>query len=97
MSSKLKPMNGNVILKPIDSQEETFGNIIIPDLGKERPEMAEVVSISPTYNWHNGDYVKSNLEVGMKVLIPKMGGMKVTIDGEDYFIAKEVDILSQVI
>lgn len=97
MSSKLKPMNGNVILKPIDSQEETFGNIIIPDLGKERPEMAEVVATSPTYNWHNGDYVKSNLEVGMKVLIPKMGGMKVTIDGEDYFIAKEVEILSQVI
>ena len=95
--SKLQPMNGNVILKPIDSQEETFGNIIIPDLGKERPEMAEVVATSPTYNWHNGDYVKSNLEVGMKVLIPKMGGMKVTIDGEDYFIAKEVEILSQVI
>jgi chaperonin GroES len=97
MSNKLQPMNGNVILKPIDSQEETFGNIIIPDLGKERPEMAEVVAVSPTYNWHNGDYVKSNLEVGMKVLIPKMGGMKVTIDGEDYFIAKEVEILSQVI
>jgi len=95
--SELKPMNGNVILKPIESQEETFGNIIIPDLGKERPEMAEVVATSPTYNWHNGDYVKSNLEVGMKVLIPKMGGMKITIDGEDYFIAKEQEILSQVI
>ena len=97
MSNKLQPMNGNVILKPIDSQEETFGNIIIPDLGKERPEMAEVVATSPTYNWHSGESVKSNLEVGMKVLIPKMGGMKVTIDGEDYFIAKEQEILSQVI
>ena len=97
MSNKLQPMNGNVILKPIDSQEETFGNIIIPDLGKERPEMAEVVATSPTYNWHSGDYITSNLEVGMKVLIPKMGGMKVTIDGEDYFIAKETEILSQVI
>ena len=95
--SKLQPMNGNVILKPIESQEETFGNIIIPDLGKERPEMAEVVATSSTYNWYKGDYIESSLQVGAKVLIPKMGGMKVTIDGEDYFIAKETEILSQVI
>ena len=90
-------MNGNVILKPIESQEETFGNIIIPDLGKERPEMAEVVATSSTYNWYKGEYIESTLGVGMKVLIPKMGGMKITIDGEDYFIAKETEILSQVI
>jgi chaperonin GroES len=93
--NKLSPMNGNVILKPIESQEETFGNIIIPDLGKERPEMAEVVATSRTYNWHNGDYVNSQLEVGDKVLIPKMGAMKVTVEGEDYFITKETEILSK--
>ena len=90
-------MNGNAILKPIDSQEETFGNIIIPDLGKERPEMAEVVEFSDTYNWHKGESVPSNLVKGMRVLIPKMGAVKITIDGEDYYIAKETDILSQVI
>jgi chaperonin GroES len=95
--SKLQPMNGNVILKPIESQEETFGNIIIPDLGKERPEMAEVVAASPTYNWHSGTNVESQLEPGMKVLIPKLGAMKITIEGEDYFICKETEILSQVI
>jgi chaperonin GroES len=93
--NKLSPMNGNVILKPIESQEETFGNIIIPDLGKERPEMAEVVATSRTYNWHNGDYVNSQLAVGDKVLIPKMGAMKVTVEGEDYFITKETEILSK--
>jgi chaperonin GroES len=95
--SKLQPMNGNVILRPIESQEETFGNIIIPDLGKERPEMAEVVAASPTYNWHSGRNVESQLESGMKVLIPKLGAMKITIEGEDFFICKETEILSQVI
>ena len=95
--SKLQPLNGNVILRPIESQEETFGNIIIPDLGKERPEMAEVVASSPTYNWHSNDYVKSQLEAGMKVLIPKLGAMKITIEGEDFFICKETEILSQVL
>lgn len=93
--SKLQPMNGNVILKPIESQEETFGNIIIPDLGKERPEMAEVVATSKTYNWHNGEYVSSNIEPGDTVLIPKMGAVRVTIDGEDYYICKETEILSK--
>ena len=95
--SKLQPMNGNVVLKPIESEQEMYGNIVIPDLGKERPEMAEVVATSPTYNWHTGEYVQSKLQVGAKVLIPKMGGMKVTIEGDDYFIAKETEILSQVL
>lgn len=94
--SKLQPMNGNVILKPIESQEETFGNIIIPDLGKERPEMAEVVATSPTFNWHTGDNKQSHLAPGDKVLIPKMGAMKITIEGEDYFICKETEILSTI-
>lgn len=93
--SKLTPMNGNIILKPIETQEETFGNIIIPDLGKERPEMAEVVETSKTYNWTTGEYVNTQLTVGDKVLIPKLGGMKITIEGEDYFICKETDILSK--
>ena len=95
--SKLQPLNGNVILKPLESEEETFGNIILPDLGKERPEMAEVVAISTTYNWHTGATVDSQLQVGAKVLIPKLGAMKITIDGEDFFICKETEILSTVL
>jgi chaperonin GroES len=94
--SELQPLNGNIILKPIESQQEMYGNIVIPDLGKERPEMAEVVATSKTYNWHNGEHVSSNLEPGDKVLIPKMGAMKITVEGEDYFICKETEILSKV-
>lgn len=94
--NKLEPMNGNIILKPIETQEETFGNIIIPDLGKERPEMAEVVATSNTYNWHKGESLPSTLSAGDRVLIPKLGGMKITIDGEDFFVCKETDILSKV-
>jgi len=95
--SKLNPKNGNVILKPIEEQETMYGNIVLPDLGKERPEMAEVIATSQTYNWHKGEYFPSQLEVGEKVLIPKMGAMKITIEGEDYFICKETEILSQVL
>jgi chaperonin GroES len=92
--SKLKPLNGFLILKPVEEQEQTYGNIVIPDLGKERPEMGEVVATSETYNWHTDTYVKSTVEVGQKVLIPKLGSMKITIESEDYFIAKDTEILA---
>jgi chaperonin GroES len=92
--SKLNPLNGFLVLKPVEEPEQTYGNIVIPDLGKERPEMGEVVATSETYNWHTDTYVKSTVEVGQKVLIPKMGSMKITIEGEDYFIAKDTEILA---
>jgi len=92
--SSLKPVNGNVILRPIEEEEQMAGNIIIPDMGKERPEMGEIVSLSPVYNFHTGQYVPSILKVGMKVLIPKMGAQSVTIDGEEFYITAEPSILS---
>ena len=92
--SKLIPKNGNVVLKPIEEQEQTYGNIVIPDMGKERPEIGEVITVSDTYNWHTGTFVKSTLGLGQRVLIPKMGSIKITVDGEDYFITKETEILA---
>ena len=55
--SKLKPVNGNVILRPVEEQEMMSGNIIIPDMGKEKPEMGEIVAISEVYNFNKGEYV----------------------------------------
>jgi chaperonin GroES len=92
--SKLIPKNGNVVLKPIEEQEQTYGNIVIPDMGKERPEIGEVIAVSDTYNWHTGGYFISELTPGQKVLIPKMGSVKITVDGEDYFVTKETEILA---
>jgi chaperonin GroES len=92
--SKLIPQNGNVIIKPIEEQEQTYGNIVIPDMGKERPEIGEIIAVSDTYNWHTGEHYTSKLTPGQKVLVPKMGAVKLTVDGEDYFITKETEILA---
>ncbi|NDE80832.1 MAG: co-chaperone GroES [Actinobacteria bacterium] len=92
--NKLTPLNGYVILKPIETQEETFGNIIIPDLGKERPEMGEVVATSLTYNFNTDTHVESKLVEGNIVLIPKLGSQRIVLDGQDYFICKETDIFA---
>jgi chaperonin GroES len=92
--NKLRPVNGNVILRPIEEEELMAGNIIIPDMGKEKPEMAEIVAISPIYNFNTDTIVPTDLKVGMKVLLPKMGAQTVTIDGEEYYITSQNSILS---
>jgi len=92
--NKLKPVNGNVILRPIEEEELMAGNIIIPDMGKEKPEMAEVIAISNVYNFNTDTVVPTDLKVGMKVLIPKMGAQTLTIDGEEYYITAQNSILS---
>ena len=92
--SNLRPVNGNVILRPIEEEELMAGNIITPDMGKEKPEMAEVIAISNVYNFNTDTIVPTDLEVGMKVLLPKMGAQTVTIDGEEYYITAQNSILS---
>jgi|TARA_R110001592_G_scaffold345562_1_gene637543 chaperonin GroES len=92
--NKLKPVNGNIVLRPIEEEEQMSGNIIIPDMGKERPDMGEIVAISEVYNFNKGEYAPTILKVGMKVLIPKMGAQSITIEGEEYYITAQNSVLS---
>tara|TARA_R110000822_G_scaffold55374_1_gene140834 strand:+ start:283 stop:573 length:291 start_codon:yes stop_codon:yes gene_type:complete len=92
--NKLQPVNGNIILRPIEEEEQMSGNIIIPDMGKERPDMGEIVAISEVYNFHKGENIPTILKTGMKVLIPKMGAQSITIDGEEYYITAQTSVLS---
>lgn len=92
--SALTPLNGHVILKPVEEHEQMAGNIIIPDLGKEKPEVGEVVATCDTYNWHTGALYPTHLKVGDKVLIPKMGSQRITLDGSEYFVTRETEILA---
>jgi len=94
MSKQITPINGYVVLKPVEETEQTFGNIVIPDLGKERPEMGEVVATSTTYNYHTDKDVNSLLHEGDLVLIPKLGSQRIVLDGEDYYICRETEILA---
>jgi chaperonin GroES len=92
--NNLIPLNGNIIIKPLEEQETTYGNIVIPDMGKEKPEIGIVMSVSDTLNWHTGEYVRSLVKPGDKVLIPKMGAVSFTLNGEDFYITKETEILA---
>jgi chaperonin GroES len=90
--SKLNPRDGNIILKQIETSETTVGNIIIPDMGDDRSLIAEVVAVSDIYNYHKGEFIPTDLKVGMKVTIPPMGAQKIKIDNVDYLIMAQNNI-----
>jgi len=90
----IKAVNGHSILKVIEYEEQLAGNIIIPDMGDEKPEIAEVIDIGAMYNFQKGEYCNpTHIEVGDKVFIPKMGASRVTLGREEYLICRSTDIL----
>jgi chaperonin GroES len=96
MSKKLIPQNDRVLLKPIDEGEQMYGNIVIPDLGKEKPEMGEVISIGPGRMSEYGHYITINAKVGDIVLVPKIGTLRIDFEGDEYYIVADREILATV-
>jgi chaperonin GroES len=90
--SKLVPREGHIILKQIETSETTVGNIIIPDMGDDRSLIAEVIAVSDTFNWHKGEFVPTDLKVGMRVTIPPIGAQKIKLDNIDYLIMAQNNI-----
>jgi co-chaperonin GroES (HSP10) len=97
MSKKLKALFNAVIVKPIETQETKFGNIIVPDLGEEKNKVAEVIEIGPGMFTVMGTLVKTVLKKGDIVILPTMGFTKFDFEGETYYIGKEQEILSKII
>ena len=92
--SRLKPVNGQVILRPIEEDEQMIGNIVLPDIGHENPDVGEVIAVSSIYNFNKGEYIDSVVETGMKVIIPRMGAQRITISQEEYWIIQQPQILA---
>jgi len=93
MPKTLQPQNDRVLIKPIESGEEMYGNIIIPDMGKEKPEMGEVIAVGPGRQSEFGQFIRVNASVGDIVLIPKIGSLRIDFEGQEYFITPDREIL----
>ncbi|MDD6160124.1 MAG: co-chaperone GroES [Oscillospiraceae bacterium] len=89
----LKPLSDRVILKAVEAQETTKGGIILTSASKEKPEMAEVVAVGPG-GVVDGKEVVMTVKVGDKVLTSKYSGTEVKVDGEEYTIVRQNDILA---
>ena len=96
MSKTLIPQNDRVLVKPIDEGEQMYGNIVIPDMGKEKPEMGEVVSIGPGRTSEFGHYITVKAKVGDIVLVPKIGTLRIDFEGDEYYIVQDKEILATV-
>ena len=89
----LKPLSDRVILKALEAEEKTKGGIILTANAKEKPEMAEVVAVGPG-GMVDGKEVVMTVKVGDRVLTSKYSGTEVKVDGEEYTIVRQNDILA---
>jgi chaperonin GroES len=90
---KVNPLGDRILVKRLEQKETTRGGIIIPDTAKEKPMEAEVVSVGPGKLAEDGKRLKPELSAGDHVLVGKYSGTEVKIDGEDYLILREDDVL----
>ena len=95
MTKKLIPSNDRVLIKPLDEGEQTYGSIVIPDLGKEKPEMGVVLAVGSGRLSEYGKMIPiRSCNVGDTVLVPKLGTLRIDFEGEEYFIAQDREILA---
>ena len=85
-----------VIVKPIEVEETTYGNIIVPDIGKETNETGEVIAIGPGKHTISGELLPPQLKIGDIVVLPTMGFTKLPYDGEEYYVGPENQILARI-
>ena len=90
---KFRPLHDRVLIKVLDSEEKTSGGIIIPDTAKEKPPEGEVVAVGPGARDSNGKISPMDVKTGDIVLFGKWSGTEVKIDGKEYSIMKESDIM----
>lgn len=90
--ASIKPLSDRVLVQPKAAEEKTESGIIIPDTAKEKPQEGTVVAVGPG-KVENGNKIEMSVNEGDKVLYGKYAGTEVTLDGEDYMIMREGDIL----
>jgi len=94
---KLEALFNAVIVKPAESEEKMYGNIVIPDLASEKNKLGEVVSVGPGTEVFGIGFVASRLKVGDLVVLPSLGFTRFDYEGNEYFIGKENDILAKIV
>ena len=90
----IKPLGDRVLVKPLEPKEVKKGGIIIPDTAKEKPQEGKVIEVGKGRMLENGKMVPLDVKKGDKILYSKYGGTEIKLEGEEYLILKEEDILA---
>ena len=90
----IKPLGDRVVIKVLEKEEKTKSGIVLPDTAKEKPQQGEVMAVGNGKVTEDGKTVPMNVKAGDKVLYGKYSGTEVKLDGEEYLIIKESEILA---
>ena len=93
MKCPIEPLSDKVVILPQEEGEQMYGNIIVPDAGKEKPEIGTVMAVGDGRVTNEGAIIQNQLKVGQTVIVPKFGAQVVVVENETYIIASENDIL----
>ena len=91
---QLKATFNAVIVKPREENEAMYGNIVVPDLGKEKALIGTIVSVGPGQSSFSGDFIPTTLKVGMEVMLPALGPNKIELEGQEYWVCPENQVLA---
>ncbi len=89
----LKPYGDRILVKPMPEEEKSAGGILLPDSAKERPQSGEVIAVGPG-KIEDGKRIAMEIKAGDTIVYSKYGGTEIKVDGEDYLILKESDVLA---
>ena len=92
--STVKPLGDRVFVKVSESEEKTAGGILLPDPAKEKPQVGEVAQVGPGKRNEDGSRQSPEVGVGDKVLYSKYGGTEIKLDGDDFLLMREDDVLA---
>ncbi|ACI99974.1 MULTISPECIES: co-chaperone GroES [Rhodospirillales] len=90
---RFRPLHDRVVVKRVESEQKTAGGIIIPDTAKEKPQEGEIIAVGSGARDESGKLIALDVKVGDRVLFGKWSGTEVKIDGVEYLIMKESDIM----
>ncbi len=93
MASSIRPLNDRIIARRVEDQEQMRGGLYIPDTAKEKPQEGLVIAVGQGRILNNGERVAMDIKAGDKVLFGKYAGTEVKLDGEEYLILREDDVL----
>ena len=94
--TKLKPLGARVVTKALDREEKTNTGIYLPDTAKEKPQEGKVLAVGPGDRDENGKRIPVELKEGERVLYQKYAGTEFKLDGEEYLILSEKDVLARI-
>ena len=90
---KFRQLHDRVVVKRLESEQKTKGGILIPDTAKEKPQQGEIIAVGPGARDDSGKIVALDVKVGDRILFGKWSGTEVKIDGDEFLIMKESDIM----